>query len=279
MIMKDTQDSFLTAYLDSSEGGSKAYNQALQDPPDRRFLNRPIDTLGECYPLWLQDVIAETRETEMAVAEHEAWQRFSDGTISSSQHHALLVGFWPLIEKFPHFLALNLLKCSYGADPVMNDARSWLSKNLLVEQKHAEWYRDWAVSAGVPVSRLYEGPRPAMATAVTDWCWHICESGTLSEAMAATNYAIEGVTGRWSRLVGASVPYKEMFKESERQKAMNWIDAHAVYNDMHPVEALDIIVGLLGQDPAPSRARRIKQAIQKSYDLYLLALDSGMAQG
>ena len=228
------------------------------------------------YPRWIQDVVHDTTKTAHAVANHEAWRRFSDGTISESKHHALLIGFWPLIERFPQFLALNLLKCSYSDDLTLNAARGWLIKNLRIEQRHAEWYRDWAVAAGIPEIRLFHAPRSAMATAITDWCWNICEIGSLAEGMAATNYAIEGVTGEWSKIVAESEPYQARFPESVRKKAMKWIDAHAVYDVKHPVEALDLVHRLLGPDPAPSKIKGITEAIQKSYDLYLLALDAGM---
>ncbi len=228
------------------------------------------------YPQWLQDVIGETEESGKAVANHEAWHLFSDGTVQPEQHHALLIGFWPLIEKFPDFLGLSLLKCSDGGDPVVNTARSLLTRNIRVEQKHAEWYKDWAQSAGVPLDRLYDGPRPAAATVITGWCWYVCKSGGLAEAMAATNYAVEGVTGEWTRVVAASEKYRELFTESERGKAMRWIHAHASYDDSHPVEVLDIIAGLVGKDPEHATVRRIQNAIQKSSDFYHLALDKGL---
>jgi len=58
---------------------------------------------------------------------------------------------------------------------------------------------------------------------------------------------------------------------------MKWIQTHAAYDDKHPVEALDIIHNLLGDAPEETKVQRVKQAIQKSYDLYLLGLDAGMA--
>ena len=85
------------------------------------------------YPQWLQDVILTTNRLAQKVGQHEAWQRFSDGTIPEAKHHALLTGFWPLIERFPQFLALNLLKCSYGTNDALNKARGWLIKNLRIE--------------------------------------------------------------------------------------------------------------------------------------------------
>lgn len=228
------------------------------------------------YPEWLQDVVHETQDAATRVVQHEAWIRFSDATIPQEKHHALLLGFWPLIERFPQFLALNLLKCSYGSSSSLNSARGWLIKNLRIEQRHAEWYRDWAECSGIARNTLYDGKRSGTATAITDWCWHVCEAGGLPEAMAATNFAIEGVTGDWCNLVWESEAYKELFKEHERRKAMKWIQVHAAYDDAHPVEALDIISALLGKDPEVAQVQRIKNAILKSYELYYLGLDCGM---
>ena len=229
------------------------------------------------FPSWLKEVVEDTRPKAQAVAEHEAWKRFADGTISQSRHHTLLSGFWPLIERFPQFLALNLLKCSYGSNSNLNAARGWLIKNLRIEQRHAEWYRDWAECSGIPRAKLFGVQRPAALTAITDWCWHICESGTLAEGMAATNFAIEGVTGDWSEIVWESEKYRLLFNEGEQKKAMKWIQAHAAYDDLHPVEALGIIYKLLGDDPSKENINKIRCAIEKSYDLYLLALDHGMS--
>ena len=57
------------------------------------------------YPQWIGDMVDETREAAVAVTKHEAWYRFSDATIPEKKHHALLIGFWPLIERFPQYLA------------------------------------------------------------------------------------------------------------------------------------------------------------------------------
>lgn len=96
--------------------------------------------------------------------------------------------------------------------------------------------------------------------------------------MAATNFAIEGVTGEWCQLVWASEDYMLLFKESERKKALKWIQTHAAYDDTHPVEALGLIHSLLGGDPDVSEVQRVRRAIHKSYELYRLALDTGMAE-
>lgn len=229
------------------------------------------------YPQWVKDMVHETSSRAHAVAHHEAWYQLRDATIPEAKHHALLIGFWPLIERFPQFLALNLLKCTYGEDTALNKARGWLIKNLRVEQRHVEWYRDWAECAGISRKNLYQSHRPAASTAITDWCWHVCESGGLAEGIAATNFAIEGVTGDWCEMVWQSTAYRGLFPEPEQKKAMKWIQAHAAYDDLHPVEALDIVYSLLGNAPDVKSIQKAKSAILKSYDLYHLALDTGMA--
>ena len=51
---------------------------------------------------------------------------------------------------------------------------------------------------------------------------------------------------------------------------------HAAYDDLHPVEALGIIHQLMGDAPSKDKILKIRRAIEKSYDLYRLALDEGM---
>ena len=99
----------------------------------------------------------------------------------------------------------------------------------------------------------------------------------MAEGIAATNFAIEGVTGDWCEMVWQSTDYRGFFPEPEQKKAMKWIQAHAAYDDLHPVEALDIVYSLLGDAPDVQNIQKTKSAILKSYDLYYLALDTGMA--
>ncbi len=229
---------------------------------------------GNRYPQWVIDMIEETEHAARTVAAHEAWQAFSNGTIQLKQHQGLLYGFWPLIDRFPHFLALNLCKCPYGRNSTLNMARAWLIKNLRIEQRHAEWYKDWAESAGVPMDTFFDGPRSAPASALTDWCWHVSKSDDLAVAMAVIHYAVEGVTGRWTRLVGDSKAYRALFPEQVRKKALRWIDVHASYSETHPWAALDMTAGLIGPSPSRATVQRITDAVQNSYELYCHSLDA-----
>jgi pyrroloquinoline quinone (PQQ) biosynthesis protein C len=227
----------------------------------------------EDYPRWIQDLIGESTELRLRVSRHEAWRRMADGSITPLEHRHILVGFWPLIDRFPQFLALNLLKTCHGRDAAIDAARTWLAKNLRVEQKHAEWFLDWAEVFGTPRSEMLDGARPVEMDAITDWCWHVCQHGDLAEAMAATNYAIEGATGEWTPAVANSEVYPSRIPAEQLERGMRWLRVHADYDDAHPWDALDLISGLAGPEPAPARVRGIRDAVCKSYDLYRLAAD------
>jgi pyrroloquinoline quinone (PQQ) biosynthesis protein C len=235
-----------------------------------------MDARAAGLPSWLQDVVVGTQAERCRVARHEAWQRMRDGTISREAHRNILVGFWPLIERFPQFLALNLLKTRHGRDEAQNAARAWLARNLRVEQKHAGWFLDWGHAFGIDRDAMLDGPRPVEMTLITDWSWRVCESGELAEAMAATNYAIEGVTGEWTPGVAHSAVYRAAIVRGDERSAMRWLDAHADYDDRHPWQALELIAALSGDDPGPARVQAIRAAITRSYELYALALDAAL---
>ena len=225
------------------------------------------------YPSWLQDVIHESTDRRLAVANHELWRGMAEGTVAPHAHRNLVVGFWPLVDCFPQFLALNLLKTNTCRDAAINGSRAWLSKNLQIEQRHAQWFLDWGEAFGTPRDEMFDGVRPVEMTAITDWCWHVCQHGDLADAMAATNYAIEGVTGEWTPRVAHSEPYQAMVVTGDVKKGMRWLRVHADYDDAHPWEALTLIGQLLGPDPASVRIQSVRDAIWKTYELYRIGCD------
>jgi pyrroloquinoline quinone (PQQ) biosynthesis protein C len=102
---------------------------------------------------------------------------------------------------------------------------------------------------------------------------------SLPIAIAATNYAIEGVTGEWSSFICSRSAYEEGFAPEVRRKAMKWLRVHAEYDDTHPWEALEIIATVLGHCPSEADVRAIQSSIKKSYDYMRLTLDDCLAAG
>jgi len=237
---------------------------------------RPHDDRLSGYPSWIRNVITETEPAKVRVRDHLALGKMANGTISAVEHRNLLIGFWSLIEKFPHFMALNLLKTSYGYNRGINSARAWLAKNLRIEQRHADWFVAWAEAVGVDRAVLFDTHPRAEMTALTDWCWQVCHTGSLPTAMAATNYAIEGVTGEWCPKILESKEYRRLIRDGQVESGLRWLRAHAAYDDEHPWEAMDIICAIVGPNPVETQVREVEHAIRKTYDLHRLAFDAAL---
>ncbi len=228
------------------------------------------------YPAWVQRVVEECEPSRARVARHELYRRIKDNEISPAAMRNFLVGVWPVIWQFPQYMAMSLCSVEQGVRG-HEQARSYLIKNIRVENKHAELWAHWAEAHGVDMDELQNGERPAAAEALSHWCWHTCQRAELPIAMAATNYAIEGVTGDWSCFICSTDTYEEAFPPQGRKRAMQWLKAHAEYDDRHPWEALEIITAILGANPGASVIREVKSAIKKSYDYMRLTLDDCLA--
>ncbi|HVS76453.1 MAG TPA: hypothetical protein VHE11_05925, partial [Steroidobacteraceae bacterium] len=121
------------------------------------------------------------------------------------------------------------------------------------------------------------GADAAASAALAHWCWYICDRGPLAQAIAATNYAIEGVTGEWAQLVCSSDCYAESLPELKRKAGMRWLRAHARYDDAHPWEALEIVAAILGAQPNARDVQGIRTAMRRSYDYMRLTLEDCIA--
>jgi pyrroloquinoline quinone (PQQ) biosynthesis protein C len=225
------------------------------------------------YPTWLQSVIDECNGARRGVVDHEIFHLMREGALSPTVMRHFLAGVWPVIEQFPQYMAMSLLKVKYGS--VGHEmARKYLIRNIRVEQNHVEYWIDWAQAHGASRTDLLSGWRSGFIDALSHWCWHTCERAPLAVAMAATNYAIEGVTGEWAASVCEPGNYENGFPPEQRKKAMKWLRVHGHYDDTHPWEALEIIATLMGYQPSMRDIDNVQVAILKSYGYMHMAFDN-----
>jgi len=232
----------------------------------------PLTELSS-YPQWAQDMVAECESTKARVLDHEIWKLMMDLRLDDESTANFMMGLWPFIERFPSFMALNLLKTRYGRSPGDNLARRWLVRNIRVEQNHAEYWLNWSEGAGVPRERLLHELAPHGTDGLTRWCEEISARGSLAAGMVATNYAIEGVTGEWSQMIYDSTKYRESFDTSVRTASLKWLHLHAAYDDTHPWEALEIVCTLMGPDPSTDDVTHLSECIKRSYTSMILLGD------
>src|SRR6185437_8001332 len=224
------------------------------------------------YPQWVQQIVAEVRERKDRVAAHRLFMQMRDAVLPPHAAANFFIRVWPVIEQFPQYMGRNLAKLQFGR-PGHDLARLFLTRNVRVEQSHADYWVAWAEAGGVPLEALLRGSAAAASATLSHWCWYICDHGPLAEAVAATNYAIEGATGEWAHLVCSSDRYAGSLPEEKRKTGMRWLRAHAHYDDSHPWEALEIVASILGAHPAPREIECVRTAICRSYEYMRITLD------
>ncbi len=165
----------------------------------------------------------------------------SDATQSVEEMRGWMLQLYPFIHAFPKFLAEALIK-------VEDDyARSFLIDNIRVEKAHAEQWIWMGMGFGLTRQEMLDtadGVRPVLrdVQSLTDWLWYINAKGSLPEAVAATSFAIEGVTGELARrLMKGFESYRSRPGVDMSPRTMRWARAHAHYDDIHPKVALEIV--------------------------------------
>ncbi|HEF5871074.1 TPA: TenA family transcriptional regulator [Burkholderia cenocepacia] len=227
------------------------------------------------YPGWLRDVVGATNELKARVLAHPLFAAMSAGTLRAPQLHAFFVTGWAVVSQFPEYMAMNLVKTAAYRSRGDEKARRYLIRNIRVEQNHVDHWVNWAVESGVTLDMMLRGDAPPEGFALSHWCWKSGSADALAPSIAATNYAIEGVTGEWSALLCAS-SYAVQFDPAVRHRAMRWLKLHADYDDRHPWEALDIVATLLGRSPAARDVRDVETSIRKSLGYFATSLDCCM---
>lgn len=232
----------------------------------------PLTELSS-YPQWAQDMVADCEPSREKLAHHEFREMMAEGTVSQAGTATFMKGIWPVIERFPGYMALNLLKTRYGRSAGDNLGRRWLVRNIRVEQNHAEYWLDWAEGEGVSRDEVLFG-RPIRGTeALANWCEDVCTNGTLAAGIAASNYAVEGATGEIAQYIYSSKKYADKFPAKTRTRTLRWLQLHAEYDDIHPWEALEIVCTLMGTAPASNEVAHIAGCIKRSYTTMHLLLD------
>jgi pyrroloquinoline quinone (PQQ) biosynthesis protein C len=225
------------------------------------------------YPEWAQDLVTDCETTKKGVVDHEVWSIMGDARLDAVGTRDFMVGVWPVIERFPGYMALNLLKTRYGRSKGENMARRWLVRNIRVEQNHAEYWLNWAEGAGVAQDEVLNGAAPYGTDALANWCEEVSRSGPLAAGMIATNYAVEGATGEWSQKVYESVAYAESIPKPIRAQSLRWLQLHAAYDDTHPWEALEIVCTLVGTAPRADEVAYLQECVKRSYVSMRITLD------
>jgi pyrroloquinoline quinone (PQQ) biosynthesis protein C len=225
------------------------------------------------HPDWVIALLDYLGPYKSKVVDNKLFKEIGSGQLKLRQFQGALVNFYPLIESFPKFMGLNLAKVPAGGRVWNKRTRFWLIRNINQERLHTGWWREFAFGFGVSKSALDDEihPPPEM-DAINNYLWRISTHGTLAEGICAANFAVEGPTGEWTKAVVDGIKkYKDVEGTHINNKTLEWVTAHAEYDDKHPEEALEIIKAF-----ATTRddQNKVKQAARRSLEYYALALDT-----
>ncbi|HEY3198216.1 MAG TPA: iron-containing redox enzyme family protein [Nitrospirales bacterium] len=217
-------------------------------------------------PAWVLEMDHYLAPYRQAIWESQLVQETASGALSLEQVKGWSIQFYPFIELFPQFMATYLAKAT---DPM---SRGFLIDNLRVEKRHADQWIDMAKGFGVPKEDLFTTPVILEVEALTHWMWSITNRGSFVEAVAATNYAIEGVTqGIATIMVKGFMKYQGQDGVLLDKRAYMWMEAHSAYDDLHPYQALEI---MKLHATTSEIQQKVTHAAQRSLEYLFLALEA-----
>ncbi len=201
------------------------------------------------HPVWVEELDRELEPHRLAVLATPVVEHSAENTLVEKRMQDFLVSFYPIIRDFPQWLELLLER-----SPA--EHTGFFRENIRVERRHDAMWRAMADGFGVPRGR-FQQQRP-MLDAVRDFHDFLtasCHAASFAEAVAATNYAVEGVAQRISAKALRGLGKNEKIGPRGRW----WLEEHAKYDDEHTIHALEIIKSRVthGEDPEAVTAAAI----------------------
>jgi pyrroloquinoline quinone (PQQ) biosynthesis protein C len=219
------------------------------------------------HPSWVTGMLGRLTDSWQGVLASPVFTDTANFGVDDAVWRRVVCEFFCVVEAFPKYMGSYLARTTFGVRPGDLLARNWLIGNIRTEAKHAQWFLDWGVGLGLEPSEIIQHrPGPA-AAALCEFLWSVSLRGSLVTAFGAVNYAIEGTTGEWTRLVLPA--FDNRFGDDPR--ALKWLSMHAEYDDAHPREALELMK-LTARDEDDHRAA--EEAVGLSLELFRRAFDS-----
>ena len=221
---------------------------------------------------WAQAFWDDVVPVKERVSHHPLFIDMANGKLSLACFRLALLNFYPLVAHFPSYMALALSKATDFTQPGVTESRDWLIQNIKIEERHLNWYRDWAVGFGLTVNELDRVTPPVEMNAVNHFLWNMNYRSSWAECLSATNLAIEWATGDWSIQVYKGInAYIDHPEVNINKRSLAWLRAHAHYDDLHPYEARELIKRLC--DHQPELQTKAFKAAREGLEYYELALD------
>jgi pyrroloquinoline quinone (PQQ) biosynthesis protein C len=196
--------------------------------------------------------------------------------LTISEMQGWILQMYPFIHAFPKFLAEALIKVED------DDSRAFFIDNIRVEKAHADHWIWMGEGFGLVRDEMIDlagGKKPILrdVQSLTDWLWYINTKGSLAEAVAATSFAVEGITGDLARIViDGFEAYRGHDGVDMNPKTYKWMREHVYYDEEHPKIALEVVKRYANTESLQAKAmiaakrsiQLLHNALMTSYQAY-----------
>ncbi len=193
------------------------------------------------HPAWVAALDAALDHHRQAILDTPVVVDASENELAPGKIQNFLVGMYPIIRDFPQWLAVLLARSPAAGKAFFED-------NIRVERRHDAMWRAMGDGFQVPKPR-FQTPEPQLPAvrAFHDYLTAMGRTAPFAEAVAATNYAVEGAAQQISAKALRGLGKNAKIGPRGRW----WLEEHAKYDDEHPIQALEIIKGCVADGAAP----------------------------
>jgi len=213
-------------------------------------------------PAWVAEMDSALEPLKASILDTPVVVDASENRLIDGRVQNFLVAFYPIIRDFPQWLGILLQRSPASG-------RGFFEDNIRVERRHDAMWRAMGDGFGVPKDR-FRTPEPLLpdVQAFHSYLTTQCTASPFAVAVAATNYAVEGVAQQISEKALRGLGDNQKIGPRGRW----WLEEHAKYDDEHPIHALEIIkdcVATRGEAPDD-----VTQAARKSLQLMERAMQA-----
>ena len=214
------------------------------------------------HPQWVEQLDTELEPLRRRILQLDVVVHSSENRLDERGIRNFVVEFYPIVRDFPGWLETLLERSP-------EDGLPFFRENLRVERKHAMMWQAMGEGFGVPLARFTETEQGNDAVQEFHaYLTRMCARETFASAVAATNYAVEGVAQGISEKALEGLQHHPKLGERGRW----WLEEHAKYDDEHPVMALELIKQCVSR--GEDEPERIAAASSRSLELMHRAMDA-----
>ncbi len=217
------------------------------------------------HPDWILKLIQEVAPYQQVLKECPVIISASKGRLTLSSIRACLIQLYPLVNSYPHWIALQREKV---ADP---SVQRMLSQQIRMKKLYAQQWVSMAEAFGVSQRELMNAAILLKVEALTQYMWSVTRNRIFVEGMTALGFAIAGAMPNIARAFRHGfTQYEHLEGVKLSKRAYGWVNSHAQSDLSHVWETLELAKGSVRQQ---AEQEAVKETAIRSLEYLRMALE------